>query len=168
MRSTGEVMGIDNDFALAFAKAQISAGFEPPLKGRAFISIKDADKEKVLPAAKSLFENGFEIVATRGTEKFLRDNGVEATHVNKVVEGRPNIIDSIKNDKIALVINTTIGEQSIRDSYSIRRTALLKKIPYCTTIEGATSMVQAISKMLKEDLSVKTIQEYHKLSLDQI
>jgi carbamoyl-phosphate synthase large subunit len=161
MRSTGEVMGIDPDFALAFAKAQISAGFAPPLEGKAFISIKDADKDKMLPSAKLLVEEGFEIVATRGTARFLEENGIDATLVNKVVEGRPNIVDSIKSDEIDLVINTTVGEQSIKDSYSIRRTTLIKKIPYCTTIEGADSMVKAISKMRKEGLNVKPIQEYH-------
>jgi carbamoyl-phosphate synthase large subunit len=163
MRSTGEVMGIDPDFALAFAKAQEAAGFTLPLKGRAFISIKDSDKNKILTAVKDLVKEGFEIVATRGTAKFLQDNGIDAVLVNKVIEGRPNIIDSIKSDEIDIVINTTIGEQSIRDSYSIRRTTLLKKIPYCTTIEGADSTVKAISKIINEDLSVKPLQEYHRL-----
>ena len=162
MRSTGEVMGIDSDFALAFAKAQISAGFSLPLEGRAFISVKDSDKAKILSTAKKLVQNGFEIVATRGTAKFLQDNKIDAVIVNKVLEGRPHIVDRLKSDEINLVINTTIGEQSTKDSYSIRRTTLIKKIPYCTTIEGANSTVRAISEIIKEDLNVKPLQEYHK------
>ena len=161
MRSTGEVMGIDSRFGRAFAKAQLGAGVHLPSSGRVFISVKDEDKGAVLPLAESLEKRGFEIVATAGTSEFLGRKGVTVTLVNKVGEGRPDIVDRLKSSEIEMVINTTIGKESIAASYSIRRTALLGNIPYFTTISGAKAAVKGILAEMEEGLSVKSIQEYH-------
>lgn len=164
MRSTGEVMGIDEEFGRAFIKAQQGAGVHLPSSGRVFISVRDDHKESVLPVARTLYEKGFEIIATRGTAKYLEENGVSVTFVNKVGEGRPDIVDRLKSSEIEMVINTTIGKESIAASFSIRRTALLGNIPYFTTISGARAAATGIVAAKEEGLGIKTIQEYHRES----
>jgi len=144
MKSTGEVMGVGDTFAEAFAKAALGAGEILPKGGRAFISVRDGDKESVIRVGKMLVEIGFEIVATGGTAKVLNAAGIEATKINKVKQGRPHVVDSIKNGEIDLIINTTEGTQAIADSYAIRREALQNKICYTTTIAGADAICVAI------------------------
>ncbi len=160
MRSTGEVMGLDENFGRAFAKSQIGAGLKLPLAGTVFISVRDADKDYTLAPARSLQEMGFEIIATRGTAKFLRENGVTVKTVNKVLEGRPHIVDAIKNGEVQLVFNTTDGAQALADSFSIRRTSLSQKIPYYTTIAGAAAATQAIAALRAGSLEVASLQSY--------
>ncbi len=160
MRSTGEVMGLDENFGRAFAKSQIGAGLKMPLGGTVFISIKDADKARSLVPARALLAMGFEIIATRGTAKFLRENGLEVKDVNKVLEGRPHIVDAIKNGEVQLVFNTTEGAQALADSFSIRRTSLLQKIPYYTTIAGSAAATQAIAALREGSLEVASLQSY--------
>jgi carbamoyl-phosphate synthase large subunit len=164
MRSTGEVMGIDRDFALAYAKAQIGAGTKLPIDpkaGGAFISVRNEDKAAVLEVARKLSELGFRIVATDGTARYFREHGLEVTRVNKVGEGRPHCVDAIVNGEIALVVNTTVGAQAIRDSFSIRRTALVRDVPYFTTIAAARAAAQAIAALRRGALDVRSLQEYH-------
>ncbi|OGP76397.1 MAG: carbamoyl phosphate synthase large subunit [Deltaproteobacteria bacterium RBG_16_64_85] len=161
MKSTGEVMGIDTNFGKAFAKAQIAAGMMLPRAGKAFISVRDEDKNGVLPAARMLHEAGFNIVATGGTAEFLTRNAIPAETVLKINEGRPHVADLIKNGEIALVINTPLGAQSKADSFYIRRTALVYNIPYFTTLAAARAVAHAISHLIREDLSVRSLQEYH-------
>jgi carbamoyl-phosphate synthase large subunit len=160
MRSTGEVMGLDDGFARAFLKSQLGAGASLPEKGTAFISVKDQDKETILKAAKILSEQGFEIIATGGTQAFLTENNVPATRVNKVYEGRPNIVDRMKDGGVTLVFNTTEGAQSVKDSFDIRATALRQKIPYYTTASGAYAAAQAIEDQHEGDLNVAPLQSY--------
>jgi carbamoyl-phosphate synthase large subunit len=161
MKSTGEVMGIDQSFGLAFAKSQLAAGQKLPLSGTVFISVKDEDKMGLLKTAFLLYDMGFKIVATRGTSAFLSQHGITNERVNKVREGRPHIVDMIKNGEIDLVINTTSGKPAIAESYSIRRTALTLDIPYTTTLSGAKATALAIKAMIQGELDVKTLQEYH-------
>jgi carbamoyl-phosphate synthase large subunit len=161
MKSTGEVMGIDENFGKAFAKAQIAAGMMLPRSGKVFVSVRDEDKAGVLPAARLLHEAGFRIVATRGTAEFLSENGIPTETVLKINEGRPHVADQIKNGEIALVINTPLGAQSKADSFYIRRTALVYNIPYFTTLSAARAVAHAITHLIREDLSVKSLQEYH-------
>jgi carbamoyl-phosphate synthase large subunit len=159
MRSTGEVMGWDRTFPLAFLKAQMGAGTHLPAGGRVFISIKDADKTPAMAeAAAGLVAMGFEIVATRGTAAWLNANGIASTLVNKVYEGRPNIVDRLKSDDIALVMNTTEGTQAVSDSRDIRAVALNDKIPYYTTAAGAVSAVAAMRARLDGEIGVRTLQ----------
>ncbi|MCE3255228.1 MAG: Carbamoylphosphate synthase large subunit [Rickettsiaceae bacterium] len=161
MKSTGEVMGIDKTFPLAFAKAQIAAGVKLPTSGPAFLSVKDSDKKYLIEIAKDLISIGFEIVATKGTAKFLNDNKIAAKVVNKVAEGKPHIVDMIAAKEIALIINTTEGATATKDSFSIRRTALIKNTTYSTTISGAKALVAAI-KSYKEcgmNLEVRALQD---------
>ena len=161
MKSTGEVMGIDSDFAMAFAKAYIATGSKMPLRGTAFISVRDTDKNAALPIARQLESLGFSIIATGGTQRFLEQQGVKAERINKVREGRPHIVDWLKDAKVDLVINTTEGSQSITDSFSIRRTALQNKITYCTTMEGSRALVAAMDAIKNSSgLEVKALQEY--------
>ena len=160
MKSTGEVMGIDKDLYAAFAKAQIAAGNRLPSSGTAFISIKDSDKAKILSVANKLISLGFDLVATVGTNKFLKDNSIESKLVKKVKDGNPNIIDLIKDDKIDLVINTTFSNREIIESFSIRRTSLIKQIPYFTTIAGAIAGVNAIDYIKNGSIKVKPLQDY--------
>jgi carbamoyl-phosphate synthase large subunit len=161
MKSTGEAMGIDSDFPRAFAKSQLSAGSTIPKSGTVFVSVKESDKASVTPAIRELAALGFSIIATRGTAKYLGEQGLKVEVVNKVREGRPHIVDMLKDGKIALVINTTEGGQSVADSFSIRRTALLGKIPYYTTIAGANSIASAISAInAGGGLDVRSIQSY--------
>lgn len=162
MKSTGEVMGVDETFGRAFAKSQIGAGNSLPLKGKVFISVRDEDKEAIVGVARELVKAGFTIVATKGTARYLEERLIPAEPVNKVAEGRPHIVDHIKNGEIAMVINTPLGPISHRDSYSIRRTALVYNVPYFTTVAGAKAAAKAIQSLLKEDLDVRPIQEYHR------
>ena len=159
MRSTGEVMGWDDDFGTAFLKSQIGAGVTLPTSGRAFISLRDSDKEDIVEAARSLIEMGFELVATSGTAVFLQEHGIETETVKKVLEGKPNIEDEILNGTIDLVLNTTEGAQSRKDSKSIRRTALIQNIPYFTTLAASRAAVKAIRAIREKPLSVRSLQK---------
>ena len=162
MKSTGEVMGIDQSFGLAFAKSQLAAGQRLPLSGTVFISVRDEDK-KALPETALLFRDlGFKVVATTGTAQFLEGLGVSNVKVNKVREGRPHIVDMMKNGEIDLVINTTSDKKAISESYSIRRRALTFDIPYTTTLAGAKATALAIKAMHEGNVEVKTLQEYHR------
>ena len=161
MKSTGEVMGIDKDFATAFAKAQIGAGLTLPTRGTVFISVKDSDKPVILEAARGLIALGMDIVATGGTARYLSDNGVTLTEVNKVAQGRPHIVDKIKDGEIALIFNTTEGWQSLKDSQSIRASALTGKIPYFTTAAASVAAVKAMASLAATSLEVKPLQAYN-------
>ncbi len=161
MKSTGEVMGIDHSFGLAFAKSQLAAGMDLPLTGTVFISVKDQDKKMILSTAQKLYTLGFKIMATAGTSQFLDQAGFPNQKVNKVREGRPHVVDHIKNGEIQLVINTTIGSKSVSESASIRQTTLVNRIPYTTTVAGARATAEAIEALQQKKLSVRTIQEYH-------
>ena len=170
MRSTGEVMGLDFKrqgeadmapaFARAFAKSQIGGGTTLPTSGCAFISVKDEDKPFIVDAAKTLLAEGFSLMATGGTHAYLVEQGLEVKLVKKVLEGRPHIVDAMKNGEVQLVFNTTSGKQSLQDSFSLRRTALMMKMPYYTTTAGALAAAQAIGAIKAGDLDVKAIQEY--------
>jgi carbamoyl-phosphate synthase large subunit len=162
MKSTGEVMGIDEDFGKAFAKAQSGAGSHLPNRGKVLISVKDKDKNALLVSiAKDLTSMGFKIEATKGTAAFLKGKDITVEVVKKVKEGRPHIVDHLKNGEIDIVINTVFGSASQTDSYSIRRTTLNQNVPYFTTLSGARAATRAISSNIKNECSVKTIQEYH-------
>jgi carbamoyl-phosphate synthase large subunit len=161
MRSTGEVMGLDDSFPRAFAKAQIAAGNALPLKGRVFISVRDEDKPGVPELAERLVKCGFEIVATQGTAQLLNSRGVPAATVFKVAEGRPHIVDKIIDGEIDLVFNTTSGKKAIEDSYSIRRQTLMHGIPYFTALTSFRAAVAAIEALQRGPLTVKALQEYH-------
>ena len=160
MRSTGEVMGLDTNFATAFAKSQIGGGTVLPVEGTAFISVRNDDKNKIVSLAAELLELGFKILATSGTCKLLEENGLSVTQVNKVLEGRPHIVDAMKDATVELVINTTEGEQSLADSKSIRRTALEMKIPYFTTIAAAEAAISGIKAVRAGPLNVRSLQDY--------
>lgn len=161
MKSTGEVMGIDMEFGAAFAKSQTAASSPLPLSGTVFISVKDKDKPASLDIARRLVSAGLQIEATRGTADYLTEKGLSVRMVNKVKEGRPHIVDHIKNGDIVLVINTVGDMRSKQDSFSIRRTALVKGIPYYTTIAGARAAVSAIEALKKRAIVIRTLQEYH-------
>jgi len=161
MKSTGEVMGIDADFGMSFAKSQMAAGNPMPMSGRVFLSVKDGDKPGLVEVAKGLEKAGFSIVATRGTAEYLRKQGITVETVNKVIEGRPHIVDRITDMQVDLVINTVYGAESQKDSYSIRRTTLIKGIPYFTTLSAAKAAVRGISAIKTRPLQVKSLQEYH-------
>ena len=158
MKSTGEAMGIDSDFGMAFAKSQMSAGNDLPTEGSAFISVKDEDKEKVCEYAKNLFDIGFKIFGTGRTADTLNKHGIECTKINKVNQGSPHIVEYLDDKKISLVINTTSEKKSIEDSWSLRRAALNNKIPYFTTLAGAKACTQAINSLKKNSLKIKRIQ----------
>ncbi|HEX4077824.1 MAG TPA: carbamoyl-phosphate synthase large subunit [Rhizomicrobium sp.] len=160
MRSTGEVMGLDTSFGRAFAKSQIGAGAKLPRGGTAFVSVKETDKPGAVEPARQLIAMGFEVIATRGTAKFLQAAGLEVRIVNKVLEGRPHIVDALKNGEVQLVFNTTEGRQSLADSLSIRRTALQMKVPYYTTMAGAAAAVEAIAALREGALDVRPLQSY--------
>jgi len=161
MKSTGEVMGIDMDLSMAFAKAQIAAGSDLPLSGTAFISVKDEDKPKLSLFIKELEGLGFGIMATAGTAAYLESIGVRCLVVKKVMEGRPHVVDHIKNGEVQLVVNTTFGEKEVEQSYSIRRAALVHRVPYFTTISAARAAVGAIEVLIRKGLDVKAIQDYY-------
>jgi len=144
MKSTGEVMGIDKTFALAFAKAQIATGAKLPTSGLVFLSVKNSDKPLLPKIAHKLTAMGFQIVATRGTAKLLAENNIAVTIVNKITEDKPHVVDMIDRKEIVLVINTTDGAQATKDSFSIRRTSLMRGITYSTTMSGAMALVDAI------------------------
>jgi carbamoyl-phosphate synthase large subunit len=162
MKSTGEVMGIDHSFGLAFAKSQMAAGFKMPTKGTIFISVNDYHKDKIVSVAESFQNMGFKIIATKGTAKYLKDHGIEAGVVLKLSEGRPHIVDYIKNGDIQMVINTSIGRKSSRDAYHIRRGALIYNILYTTTIAGARALCEAVTAIKSENWQVCSLQEYQK------
>ena len=160
MRSTGEVIGLDTGFGVAFAKSQLGSGTQVPRSGAVFVSVRDADKARILPAIRELHELGFTVVATGGTQRFLVENGVPTERVNKVLEGRPHVVDAIKNGDIQLVFNTTEGAGALSDSRSLRRAALLHKVPYYTTLAGAMAAAEGIKAYLEGDLQVRALQEY--------
>jgi carbamoyl-phosphate synthase large subunit len=160
MRSTGEVMGIDQTFAAAFGKSQIGAGTRLPATGRVFLSVQDSDKAGAVSVAKGLKDLGFEIVATAGTHAHLSAQGLDVELVKKVREGRPHCVDRLLSGDIQLVINTTSGTEAIKDSFPIRRTALMKGVPYYTTISAARAAVGAIAQLRAGKMSVRSLQEY--------
>ncbi|MNH59881.1 Carbamoyl-phosphate synthase large chain [compost metagenome] len=171
MRSTGEVMGLDwkregeadlaPAFARAFAKSQIGGGTVLPTEGCAFVSVKEADKPFIVEAVRSLLEQGFSVIATSGTHDYLKAQGLEVGLVKKVLEGRPNIVDAMKNGEVQLVFNTTDGKQALADSFSIRRTALMMKIPYYTTAAGSLAAAQGIAAIRAGELDVRPVQSYN-------
>jgi carbamoyl-phosphate synthase large subunit len=161
MKSTGEVMGVDDSFGKAYVKAQISAGSTLPKSGVAFISVNQHDKRLIARIAADLVEIGFKIIATRGTAQVLRNAGVEVETVYKVNEGRPHIVDYIKSGKVDLVINTPLGKESFFDERSIRRVSIHYRIPCITTIPGAAAAVSGIRALQRENLDVRPLQEYH-------
>lgn len=160
MKSTGEVMGIDTDFAQAFLKSQMGAGMHLPTGGTVFISVKNSDKTAIIEIGREFINAGFDIVATHGTQIILEQNGVPAKRINKYAEGRPNIVDAIIDGKIQMVVNTTEGAQSLADSFSIRRSALMGQVSYYTTINGARAAIHAINSDKNRELSVKPLQAY--------
>jgi carbamoyl-phosphate synthase large subunit len=160
MKSTGEVMGIDRSFEMAFAKSQIGGGSRLPKEGTVFVSVRDVDKPRILEPVRLLAGLGFKVIATSGTQRFLRENGILAEKVNKVLEGRPHIVDAIKNGGVQLVFNTTEGVTALADSRSLRRAALLHKVPYYTTLSGAVAAAQGIKAHLGGDLEVRALQSY--------
>ena len=160
MKSTGEVMGIGDTFAEAFAKSQLGANVKMPLSGNAFISVRDEDKKHVVSVAEKLYKAGFGILATGGTATFLEERGIPVRRVNKVLEGRPHIVDAIKNGDVQLVINTTHGAQAVADSFSIRRESLMQGLAYYTTVAGAKAVADGIIALKGQDLGVKPIQDY--------
>lgn len=164
MKSTGEVMGVGKSFGSAFAKALLGAGQRIPSQGRVFISLREADKLQAVPLAKTLVELGFSLVATQGTAKVLRAAGVDCQSVNKVTEGRPHIVDRIKNDEIDFIVNTTEGEQAIADSFTIRRSAVQHKVAYTTTLAGAKAICLALRHDARQQ--VNRLQDLHALKLE--
>jgi carbamoyl-phosphate synthase large subunit len=160
MKSTGEVMGIDASFEIAFAKSQIGSGTNLPRGGTVFVSVRDDDKARILPSIKMLAALGFKTIATSGTQRYLAAQGVEASKINKVLEGRPHIVDVIKNGGVQLVFNTTDGAAALADSRSLRNAALLHKVPYYTTLSGAVAAAQGIKAYLGGDLKVRALQSY--------
>jgi carbamoyl-phosphate synthase large subunit len=160
MKSTGEVMGLDYDYALAFAKAQLGAGVDLPRSGTLFVSVRDEDKAKVLPSVARLAGLGFRVLATSGTARYLRENGVEAEKINKVLEGRPHIEDAIRNRQVQIVFNTTDGQKAVSDSKSLRRATLMQKVPYYTTLAGAAAVAEAIAALKAGNLEVRPLQAY--------
>ncbi|MBY8820677.1 carbamoyl-phosphate synthase large subunit [Sphingomonas colocasiae] len=161
MKSTGEVMGIDRDFATAFAKSQLGAGDRLPQSGTVFVSVKDSDKPVILPAVKLLSELGFSMIATGGTADFLEREGIAVERVNKVAQGRPHIVDRIIDGGVALIFNTTEGWQSHKDSASIRASGLAKSVPYYTTASASVAAAEAIAAMRNQNLEVRSLQSYY-------
>jgi carbamoyl-phosphate synthase large subunit len=159
MKSTGEVMGIDDEFGQAFLKSQIAAGNALPLEGTVFISVRERDKPEALELGRRLVALGYQLVCTGGTQKYLAERGVPSSFVKKVAEGRPHIVDRIIDGQIALVINTTTDRREILDSFSIRREALMHGVPYMTTIPGARASVAAMESMRRRPLEVRSLQE---------
>jgi carbamoyl-phosphate synthase large subunit len=164
MKSTGEVMGIDVDFATAYLKSQIGAGLHLPDSGTVFVSVKDSDKTLIAPPVRALVELGFRIIATTGTADYLRGQGIEVSHVNKVAQGRPHIVDKIKDGDVGLIFNTTEGWQSHKDSASIRASALMAKVPYFTTAASSAAVVRAIAVQREHSLEVRSLQDYYSAS----
>jgi len=160
MKSTGEVMGLDRDFARAFAKAQLGSGVVLPQQGTVFISVRDEDKKVILPLAHNLVAMGFDIVATGGTARYLDQHGLAVGQVNKVLEGSPHIVDAMIDGEVDLIFNTTEGRKAIEDSFSLRRTALMRSIPYYTTVSGARAATRAIQALTSDSLDVAPLQSY--------
>src|SRR6185503_15289912 len=160
MRSTGEVMGVGRNFGAAFARAHEAASISAPSAGKVFVSVRDPDKQRLLPVAKELLKRGFSLVATAGTHAFLTSHGISCERINKVLEGRPHIVDLIKNGEIVYIVNTTEGKQAIADSFSIRREALQQRVTYSTTVAGARALVHSLDFHGSED--VHSLQELHK------
>jgi carbamoyl-phosphate synthase large subunit len=160
MRSTGEVIGLDRSFAIAFAKSQLGGGTKVPKTGTVFVSVRDVDKPRVLETVKLLVDLGFKVKATGGTSRYLENEGIPAQKINKVSEGRPHVVDAITNGGIQLVFNTTDGAQALSDSRSLRRAALLHKVPYYTTLAGAIAASQGIKAYVAGDLEVRALQDY--------
>jgi carbamoyl-phosphate synthase large subunit len=160
MRSTGEAMGLDRYYPVAFAKSQLGAGGLVPKSGTVFVSVRDQDKPKVIGAVKRLEALGFRVIATGGTQRYLANHGISCSKINKVLEGRPHIVDAIKNGDVQLVFNTTDGAQAIADSRSLRRAALLHKVPYYTTIAGANAVSLGIEAYRAGTLEVRPLQSY--------
>lgn len=160
MKSTGEVMGLDTDYAMAFAKSQLGAGNRVPTGGTVFVSVRDDDKPRILASMRALVATGFKLIATSGTQRYLEGEGVPCAKVNKVLEGRPHIVDAIKNGEVQLVFNTTEGAQALADSRSLRRAALLQKVPYYTTLAGAIAAAEAIVAYAAGELEVRPLQSY--------
>ena len=161
MKSTGEVMGSGDSFAAAFTKAVIGAGAKMPEPGTAFLSVRERDKEGLIDIAKQLVDLGYNLLATDGTQRALADAGVVAERINKVLEGRPHIVDAIKNDEINLIVNTTEGPKAIADSATIRRSALQNKVYYTTTLAGAEALCAALN--LSDSLPVNRLQDLHEI-----
>ncbi|WOF42363.1 carbamoyl-phosphate synthase large subunit [Sphingopyxis indica] len=161
MKSTGEVMGIDSDFNLAFAKAQLGAGDRLPTDGRLFVSVKDSDKPRIVPAVRKLADRGWQVIATGGTADYLAGQGIAVERVNKVAEGRPHIVDRIKDGDVQLIFNTTEGWQSLQDSQSIRASALAADIAYYTTAAASEAAAEAIGALRARSLEVKPLQDYY-------
>ncbi len=162
MKSTGEVMGIDTSFGRAFAKSQIATGIKLPDQGAVFISVKDGDKTAAGKIGASLATLGYKLIATRGTGNYLKDQGLKVAHINKVKEGSPHIVEALESGKIDFVVNTTFGEQAVKDSFSMRRAALMQNLPYCTTIAGAFALVDALKSLQNSNLSLTPLQDYWK------
>jgi carbamoyl-phosphate synthase large subunit len=162
MRSTGEVMGLDKSYDMAFAKAQLGAGMRIPHSGNVFVSVNDPDKPKILPAIRKLIDLGFTIKATGGTQSYFESKGIPSTKINKVLEGRPHVVDAIKNGDIQLVLNTTESKASESDSKSIRQTAMLQKVPYYTTLPGILAATKAIAAQKADAIQVRPLQDYFK------
>jgi carbamoyl-phosphate synthase large subunit len=160
MKSTGEVMGMDDKPGLAFAKSQLAAGQNIPRQGNVLISVRHPDKPAVLPVARRIADLGFSIIATAGTAQYLTDHGLVCSKINKISQGRPHVLDKIHDKAICWIINTSMGSRTTEDSYTLRRSALDYHLPYSTTITGALSMVKAMEAMRKSDLNVKAVQEY--------
>ncbi len=162
MRSTGEVMGLDKSYDMAYAKAQLGAGMRIPQTGTVFVSVKESDKTRVLPSIKKLLEMGFRITATGGTHTYLESKGIQSTKINKVLEGRPHVVDAIKNGEIHLVLNTTETRSSESDSKSIRQTAVMQKVPYYTTLPGIIAVTKAVAAQRADAFTVRPLQDYFK------
>ena len=160
MKSTGEVMGLADDFPAAFATAQLASGVKLPTSGRVFMSVKDEDKPALVDLGRRLIALGFSLVATSGTHTYLKNKGVAAELVMKVTEGRPNIVDKILDGEIVLVINTTFGRQEISDSFSIRREALMHGLPYYTTVQAGRMAVASLEALARGPLGVRPLQDY--------
>jgi carbamoyl-phosphate synthase large subunit len=161
MKSTGEVMGIDRDFDIAFAKALLGAGMAVPQGGTAFVSVKDADKDNIVPAVEKMVELGFRIIATGGTAAHLQSKGLPVETVNKVAQGRPHIVDKLLDGEVDVVFNTTEGWQSLKDSHSIRTTALNRKVPYFTTAAASLAAARSIEAVRGHALEVASLQSYY-------
>jgi carbamoyl-phosphate synthase large subunit len=160
MRSTGEVMGLDRSFAMAFGKAQLGAGNDLPRDGVVYVSVRDEDKPRVTEACRRLVGAGYRILASDGTARHLVAQGVAAERINKVAEGRPHVEDAIRNRQVQLVINTTEGAKAVSDSKPIRRAALMQKVPYFTTVKGAVAVADALVALKNGELEVHTLQSY--------
>jgi carbamoyl-phosphate synthase large subunit len=161
MKSTGEVMGIDRTFGMAFAKAQLGAGMILPTKGTLFVSVHDKDKPGIVPAVKSLVELGFTVIATEGTAQFLDVHGIQAKKILKVQEGRPNVIDLMKNGEISLIFNTPSGKKPRKAESLIRSQAWFHNLPIMTTLPGARAAAEGIEALIKDQLTVTSLQEHH-------